>query len=229
MSQACGTGGGNGAEVAMRPFGEGDFEAFASLIATMWHDGPDGDLARWQGSEELSHHLSHATWGVVAERGGMPLGLCLVGEVRPAADPAPESGDAACGAPVDAPAWDDRHGGLLDAAAGLSDAAVPDPLCAEEALLMGETLAGDGAGVGVLQLLVVSPESRGLGLGRRLMAAGLDRMRAAGATRYRLSTDEACDWRFYEHLGLRRVAERGSDAVGGPDGPFRHFVYEGDL
>ena len=95
---------------------------------------------------------------------------------------------------------------------------------------MNRTLEDDGTSVGILQLLVLSPEARGLGLGRRLMQAGLSLIKAAGASRYRLSTDEGCDWQFYEHIGLTRIAE---DTLILPDDDaaraFSYFVYEGTL
>lgn len=225
----------------LRAFLEDDFDAFAGLLAAMWHPGDDPALSAWQGAEELAHHLACASWGVVAERDGRALGLALVGEVRVAgrdggAGDACDGGDGAgtdrdAGGAVDAAAWEARHEALLAGAPELPDGgrADADGLCAEETRLMARTLADDGAGVGVLQLLVVSPEARGLGLGRRLMGVALDRMRRAGARRYRLSTDEACDWRFYEHLGLTRVAQEASGALGAPDRPFLHFVYEGGL
>ena len=66
--------------------------------------------------------------------------------------------------------------------------------------------------------------SRSHGLGRRLLARARDHFSRHGAERYWLVTDTDCDWPFYEHLGLERLAER-TGAVA--DAPERYFVYGG--
>lgn len=73
-------------------------------------------------------------------------------------------------------------------------------------------------------LLVVGEAARGHGLGRRLLARARDHFSRHGAERYWLVTDTDCDWPFYEHLGLERLAER-TGAVA--DAPERYFVYGG--
>lgn len=85
--------------------------------------------------------------------------------------------------------------------------------------------AADPDRVGQLQLLVVDAAARGRRVGSRLMRDALAHMAGMGLDRYRLSTDSDCDWEFYEHIGLRRVAE----ATSREDGAFRLYVYEGDL
>ena len=216
--------------VALRPFNESDFESFAELLANLWHSESNSELSLLQGSEELSHHLSEATWGIVAEQ-SKPLGLCLVKLTSDLTLPTTAEGDANFGRVLDAEVWEKRHAAFVEQAQALDGAsACPDPICAAEDVLMNRTLEDDGASVGILQLLVLSPEARGLGLGRRLMQAGLSLIKAAGASRYRLSTDEGCDWQFYEHIGLARIAE---DTLMLPDDDadraFSYFVYEGTL
>ena len=73
-------------------------------------------------------------------------------------------------------------------------------------------------------LLVVSAEARGHGLGKRLINRALDHFRRHGAERYWLVTDTDCDWTFYEHLGLERLADRPGMVPGAPE---HYFVYGG--
>jgi ribosomal protein S18 acetylase RimI-like enzyme len=57
--------------------------------------------------------------------------------------------------------------------------------------------------------LAVSPGQRGRGMGRRLVDAFADAMRAAGQTRFELSVDESNreGVAFYERLGFARLGE----------------------
>ena len=75
-------------------------------------------------------------------------------------------------------------------------------------------------------LFMLAPQSRGLGLGRRLFDAGLDLMRGAGAGRYFLYTDTTCTYTFYEHRGLRRIGEQlgATDMLGAT---LDRFIYAG--
>lgn len=59
--------------------------------------------------------------------------------------------------------------------------------------------------VGHIRNVVVAPEARGAGVGRRLMDALADRMRAAGAETWSLNVkpDNAAAIRLYERCGLR--------------------------
>lgn len=219
--------------VTLRPFAEKDFNLFAALLADLWHPNGNRSVSLLQGSEELSHHLSEASWGIVAQQ-SEPLGLCLVKLTTDLSLPAAPQGDAGLGGPIDASTWDMRHTTFVDQAQATEGVdACPDPICAAEDVLMNHTLEVDGTSVGILQLLVISPEARGLGLGRRLMQAGLSLIQAAGATRYRLSTDEGCDWQFYEHIGLTRIAEDSltlaDETSQEANRSFSYFVYEGAL
>lgn len=75
-----------------------------------------------------------------------------------------------------------------------------------------------------LQLFVVSSRSRGHGVGGTLFRRMKRRLSAYGVERYYLHTDTSCNYSFYDHQGLERIAERPSseDAVvaGDDDKPF---------
>ena len=86
-------------------------------------------------------------------------------------------------------------------------------------------LAGDFGNVtesddeAAFRMLVVDPAARGRGIGELLVAACLDRARAAGKRRMVLSTDDrmTAAHRLYERLGFSRLPERDwSPAPGVP-------------
>lgn len=57
-----------------------------------------------------------------------------------------------------------------------------------------------------LELFIVSPESRGHGVGGRLWKQTMQMLRSKGVNRYYLHTDTACDVSFYDYHGLRKDA-----------------------
>lgn len=121
-------------------------------------------------------------------------------------------------------------------AAGFADPWSPEILAAELAHPGAVMLVADGGGggppegyacfrlgVGEAELLrvAVAPEARGRGLGRRLIAAGFERLRAAGAARCHLEVrpSNASALAVYHALGFEICGRRpayyrdGSEAL----------------
>ena len=210
----------NAAQLVLRPFGERDFHPLAGLMAKTWlpdFPGYPGELAA---TVELCDYLAQTTWSLVAERGGTLLGAILLGEKdREVAD---------------ADEWRRRGAEAEREAAGNPDATRAMDLemagVVEEAGLAHEyELTGAAEVACVVKLLIVSPEARGLGLGRRLFDAVRSYLRERGAAGYHLLTDDSCDVSFYEHMGLARAMDRKSE-VAWPGGDpatddFHVYVY----
>lgn len=78
-----------------------------------------------------------------------------------------------------------------------------------------------------IALFLVAPESKGLGVGGRLFAHMLGTFREHGIHEYFLFTDTSCDYGFYEHKGLRRMATEHIATAHGE--PLDCFLYEGDV
>lgn len=76
----------------------------------------------------------------------------------------------------------------------------------------------DGAGRGHIRIVIAAPQAQGRGLGRRLIAEGLDSLRAAGLPGAYLDTFAGLDAarRVYEAAGFRMVAEEDGDTWGTP-------------
>lgn len=201
-------------QVTYRPFEEGDADALARLVARQWYGELKEAASLASGTDELCHHLARSTAGFVAVRDGALVGACL----------------AHAGQPTHAALWQGRakENARLARDAGI-DAHAPAALVDDEDALVEEVaLALGEEATGYLELLIVSPAAQGLGVGRTLMGMGLDHLRDAGATRFRLVTDDGCDWQFYDHIGMRRVGEREARATSEADG-LRVYCYEGDL
>lgn len=207
--------------VVLRPFCEDDFEPMVRLVATLWHDGcSTASGALTSARQELSYHLSHAGRAMAAvdtADNDRIIGMALVN-----GEP-----DDRRWARISEKIWadvtgDDTYGG---------DVAESHELCAAEAALMAEALAADPSPheIGQLQLLIVDPAAQGRHVGSRLMRDALDSLAKAGHTRYRLSTDDACNVGFYEHIGLRRVASAPTQVIGEKGLPLNIYVFEGDL
>ena len=78
------------------------------------------------------------------------------------------------------------------------------------------------------ELLIVSPEARGLGIGRKLFDAVRDHLRGRGAAGFYLLTDDNCDVSFYDHMGLRQEVRRRSEVTWPDEEPgtdFGIYVY----
>lgn len=78
-----------------------------------------------------------------------------------------------------------------------------------------------------IALFLVAPESKGLGVGGKLFAHMLGTFHEHGIHEYFLFTDTSCDYGFYEHKGLRRMAAEHIDSAHGE--PLDCFLYEGTV
>lgn len=71
-----------------------------------------------------------------------------------------------------------------------------------------ELLRGCPEYAGELTLLIMSPEARGHGIGKRLYADAVRCLNDAGAGRFFLYTDTECGYGFYDRAGLVRRKEQ---------------------
>lgn len=59
-----------------------------------------------------------------------------------------------------------------------------------------------------LELFMISEQARGVGIGAQLWGRLQDALAQADVAHYFLHTDTSCDFSFYDHHGLERVAQR---------------------
>ena len=203
-------------DVRARPWSPEDVAVVGPLLGREWYPELAPRHALLTGCDQLLFNLSQASGAVVAQgAAGELLGLCLANWGEPD--------------PSDLRAWAEMTARVRDEASALGLRLRSEPSIETEGHTLLDQVARErGArGVGELELLYVVEDARGRGLGRRLMEAGLSWLRGRGATRFRLITDDACDWGLYEHMGMTRVGETTSRSANDPN--LRIYVYEGEL
>ena len=95
---------------------------------------------------------------------------------------------------------------------------VPQALLGAAHLLVAEDEAGAPAALmgvedGALEMLVIDPEERGKGLGRRLLRLGIE---SYGVRRLAVNEQNPRAAGFYEHMGFEAYARSETDEQGNP-------------
>lgn len=205
------------------------------LIGKTWY--PD-EPAKWGAAceqIELAHHLEHATYVRVAMLGNRFAGIVAVGPTRGANGALLVSASAL---------WYRNHlQSVAPWAAGTQDEVAIGvalaPITAEMVLTQELIERGDARSAWEVTLLAVDPACHGHGIGRALFTDAQNYLRVQGAAGFSLATDDGCDFGFYDHLGLERIASReaascpgvpqeeGSASYGGTNKkkPFRVYLY----
>lgn len=185
----------------------------AELFCNQWCRDLEPHLARLASEATLCNYLMDADWGLVAELGGRIMGVCL----------------ASCGLQTDKArtSWLARREALVaEVGPGAQFGREVAPVEAEEGKLACHYAARKSIDAGTeIKLLVVSPASRGMGVGKRLVQASADHVREVGHRGFFLITDDTCDVGFYDHLGLSRQLEEPSRAEPG----LNLYVYSKEL
>lgn len=195
-------------QLDFRAIAPSDVEALAALCTTLWYaDEAEGETL---GAHEIMYHLAKAEWGECAYADGHLLGACLA-RVEP----------LVCVHPL-SEQLDVR---LSDADAAASTT-VEQLNNAELELLASISSDEHAPEAGVIQLLIVSPEAQGMGLGTKMLTHAALWLGKRGKTYYRLSTDDTCNWPYYEHKGLKRITETTFTAK---EREVAHFIYEGAI
>ncbi len=177
-------------DVIYRPYHESDRDDIVSLIAKMWYPHVSDDLARQHGNFELDWHLAHQDHTVVARLDNKFAGLIFSRspKLEHATDFAGDFNKLISKYPEDHP--------MITGINWLRD---------EVHAVESVKKTHPNVGTGWLELLMVSPEIRGIGLGKTLYKLGIENLANSGATHYRLLTDDDCDWTFYEHDKMTRL------------------------
>ena len=207
--------------VVIRPAELADIDAIADIYSALWcgwlRRGGFTEDERLVARFNTVMQAQCSPIALVAEMDGKIIAACYVGVYDE-------------GVPRTNPYWQQTYDELFEQATVRAQTA-DDNL---EGSLFGdsrEKATGNRFGAsdspyadGQLNLIIVLPEYQGRGLGRRLIEVAREHMRELGCKRFFLLTDNRSDWKFYEHLGMERVAEDHSQDTG--DG-FIVYIYGG--
>ena len=187
--------------VSYRPMEWSDLDAVATCFDRVWPqwEGIAGTPVAPLIARYLTlHYLEQSTWSNVAQTSaGEFVGITLARVVgRPALFP-------------------QAHGALMSVRAGL----LTDPRGArvietlEDGFFVREGILEEDSDITAttqaeLELFMVNPGVRGAGVGGALWRQLLAALRSMGVRAFFLHTDSSCDFGFYDHKGLSRVAER---------------------
>ncbi len=192
-------------DVIYRPYQESDRDEIVDLIAKTWYPNVERDLSLKRGNLELNWHLAHQDHTSVARVGDKLGGLIF----------------------ARSPELTLKTDMMHDFMQLTKELCEDDPVMQEVKWLSDEVEAiksvdarHPNSTAGWLELLIVSPEVRGFGLGKKLYNQGIEHLAKHGASHYRLLTDDDCDWSFYEHDNMTRLG-----AFADEDN-FNVYVYE---
>ncbi len=193
-----------------------DADRIADILAETWHEDATGEVAHLHGLIDFATYALRHTYSQVAVMDGRVEGVILARAGMPeetAAKPWQEIIDAAYkrADELDKGAADELRAFLT------AEYAVDDELLEESGCNPNYELV----------VFIVSPETRGHGVGSTLMKGAFEYLANTGGKKGYLFTDTTCTWEYYEHRGMRRAIERNFD----PETsilPERMFVYEFD-
>ena len=205
-------------EFIFRDFTDADFDVIAAMMSKEWYGDVEEHQAYLCAASELALHLSNSTYLKVASVGDKIYGVCL-------ARVAGEKGEQRW-ADIEEQIFRDAHEqNLTDAIACLG-------IHRGEAMLEESVGAEYGTeGVGCVELLLVSDDSKGMGVGTTMIEECLGWFKSRNLTRYRLATDDSCDWEYYEHRGMIRRGVILVDPLPAFewDGDYHLYVYEDEI
>lgn len=176
----------------------------ANLVEQTWYSRMPRTVQAVCGEIELSHHLEYATYVRVAMLDDGFAGIVAAAPTSAYRHHNPESVSAL---------WfrDHTHRTASPSTEPRCEAAIAAalaPVTAEMVLSQDFLKSNDDRAAWELTLLAVEPKCHGNGIGRALFASALSYLREQGAPGFFLATDDGCDFGFYDHLGLTRIAER---------------------
>lgn len=198
-------------------------EAATKLVGKTWY--PD-EPAAWRGAcerVELAHHLKHATYVRAAMLNGNFAGIIAAAPtgIR----------EAQASADVNALWYQDHLREVAPWAAGTKEetaiGASLAPVTAEMVLTREFLKSEDARSAWEITLLAIDPAAQGHGIGKTLLMDVIAYLQSHDAAGFFLATDDGCDFGFYDHLGLERIATRETQIAAKSRGghPFHVYLY----
>lgn len=187
-------------ELVYRPFEEEDLDQVAELFREQWCSELDQRLGKVAAQATVCNYLMDADWGCVTELRGDVLGVALM---------ASGNKDA-----VSRTYWRGLRDETLAQVGPRARFGIEVGAVEYEEGQLAHAYAQEGGACSdtEVKLLIVSPRSQGLGLGRALIEKCGRRAKDLGRRGFFLITDDTCDVGFYDHMGLMRQMKAPSEA-----------------
>lgn len=202
-------------QVVYRPLEETDFDAVASLYERLWCSGLDELVAPRASRLAAATYLAISPLGLVASIGNRVLGVVLARDGF-------ERRVARWEGIRDELAGEARRLGLAEE---LESSLSVDR--SELSLATGYSREGERFSQAQMTLLAVSPDAHGLGIGSGLFDRMSSMIALTGASGFFLTTDDECDWGYYEYRGLSRISAHEVDGADGS--PLTVYLYGKEL
>ncbi|KFI66123.1 GNAT family N-acetyltransferase [Bifidobacterium cuniculi] len=190
-----------GGGIDFRPMRWSDLDAMADCFDRVWPQVPyiDGTpLAALMARYLTLHYVALTSWSNIAALPDGTFAGCTLARIDGQPQQFPQAVDEL--ERVRAQIAADPRG--ADALAMLEDGFFPNETMLEEDADIASSTQAE------LELFMVDPDVRGHGLGRELWQSLLAAFAKMDVHAFFLHTDSSCDYSFYDHKGLERVAER---------------------
>lgn len=200
-----------------RPFIMEDLDDIAQILAPLWHSDVPEDVQKLHSVIDFASYAQRATFSEVAVKDGEAIGFVLA-----------RAGKASQETET---TWKRFLEERIEEAKNLDAESAAYLVAYDEAeervntpLLKDSNTDPDYE----LVFFAVGDAARGYGVGSKLLASAQNYLSSQGGKTAFLFTDTTCTWEYYEHRGMRRVAEwaktNDEDIL-----PEEMFVYEMDL
>lgn len=80
---------------------------------------------------------------------------------------------------------------------------------------------------GEIAFFAINEKCRGKGIGKYLFELAMEYFKKVNVKNFYLYTDSSCNYRFYEHQGLERCAEKDFEVPIGIKNEMKFYLYEG--
>ncbi|MDO4841446.1 MAG: GNAT family N-acetyltransferase [Phoenicibacter congonensis] len=201
-------------EVLVRELEEKDFDAVVEITCKTWgYDDEFSDAAAKSCAElYFYHYLARQTYAKVATINDVPVGVIMARNC----------------------AQNGTNSRFVDKAEACLDALRNSPDGREAALQFETEVKIDGDLIkncgfdyeGELVFFAINSDFRGKGIGRKLFEDALCYFKREKISNFFLYTDTSCNYKFYEHFGMKRSAEQELALEGESSEDMIYFIYE---
>ena len=195
-----------------------DADELAEMLGDFWHQAKPEEFRHEYALVDLAHYLCRVTFAEVAVMDGKLVGIIAVsagGQESKFAQPWGKLLDEHKNKLKEI----DGHGSEFMQKFSVAESKVNRQMVAD---------AWDGE-ENELVLLIISVETRGKGVGSAMWQRASDYFASVGVARAYFFTDSTCDWQYYEHRGMKRLAETTFDQHKESLLPERMFLYEYEI